>query len=94
MTKRHNSIIVLESLLDGNGFKFNGDKYVMSEDYDLCVEGTRIVKDGENEPILLNTDMPLKSFIKICESMKDDEVFLIGANNVLRHHNMTRSRVR
>lgn len=92
--------VVLDSLFAGLSFEHGGYKYVMSEDYDICIEAKQY-ENGEDykdpskgETVYLRADMTLKNFINIVKDFKDDEIFLMAANKTLQDINMERVRNR
>jgi len=77
-------LVILEALLDGTTIQLHDKyKYCLSEDNSLCIVGTKLAEGREPEECLLSVDISLTGFINLCNKMGDDEVFLIGANNVL-----------
>ena len=83
--------IVLCALLEGVPVEYDGQKYVMCDDYELCIEADKsVLKKGrivDMGKAYLKTDFSLRDFIKLVEKMDSDQVYLIGCNNVLTQIN-------
>ena len=74
--------IVLGSLLRGQRVRIQDITYCMSDDFELCTVGFNFTTKQEAYIKVLADS--LSSFCKFCESLPDEEVYLISANNVLQ----------
>lgn len=89
---KHQVLIVLQALLDGQSVKIKDYTYVMSEDNKICIatytydENHKLV---END-ILLNVDYSINDFISLCETLTFEETFLISSSNALTKLNKER----
>ncbi len=63
-------IRVLEALEKGLEIQLIGHQVVMNEDNELCCGMT----SSEQGEILLGFDLPINSFIKVCEELKDTDI--------------------
>lgn len=86
MTMRHNAEIVLETLLMGQPVKFKNDSNVYF--YEDGVFGVEVTEQNTGNIYLLPVDMTISSFIKKCELFTFDEIFIMGANNVLKREHL------
>lgn len=87
MSKRPKSVIVLECLLDGQPIKFPGDEHTYYyQDGLFGVECTKTdtARPGWSEQVILGVEVDLPTFIKWCDKLTDDEVYLMGCAAVLR----------
>jgi hypothetical protein len=79
--------VVLTALMSGIPFEYEDRKWVMDEEYNLCVEAEKgkfekgsWLKDGI---IYLKVDFTLKEFINWISKIPNEEVFLLGCKKVL-----------
>ena len=63
-------IRVLEALENGAEIQLIGHKVVMNEANELCC----VMVSSEQGEILLGFDLPINSFIKLCEELKDTDI--------------------
>ena len=83
---RHNALVVLSHLLKGGrSFKaaFPGEKesrtLVLDENYELC----QLVRSGDQEVLLRVFGVDMGPFVKLCESLSDEEVFAVGCSTAM-----------
>jgi len=77
-------ITVLKSLLAGAKVTMDGREYLMSEDGNLCFEGTSTnTNTNKTEDILLVVDISFYVFIQMANKLSDDECVLLNANLAL-----------
>jgi hypothetical protein len=90
-SKVKNSLVILKSLLEGHPVKMGDYIYMLDDDQNLCVQGFEYNDKKELEWLgtLLKVDYTLGDFLRECDRLTFDEVFLIGANTALK-----RSRIR
>jgi hypothetical protein len=79
------SIVVLKALFDGFPVKIGNYTYCFSDNDELCIEAQKYTDGNESnkELILLKVDYSLNDFIKLCETLTDEEIFILGTNKVL-----------
>ena len=63
-------IRVLEALEKGAEIQLIGHQVVMNEANELCC----VMTSSEQGEILLGFDLPINSFIKVCEELKDTDI--------------------
>jgi hypothetical protein len=95
--KRPKACVVLNHLLHGGrSFKvtFKNETeprtFVFDNENSLC----ELRKTDDGEEILLRFDVGLGEFVKMCEEIPDDELFLIGAETGMIEMNQERLRTR
>lgn len=87
MMERPKSVIVLEALLEGQQVKFPNDEhtYMYLEDMlGVTASRTDSARPGWSEEVLLKVDLDITDFVKLCNKMSDEEVFVIGCAAALR----------
>jgi len=91
-------IYVLEALFQGHQIRIPNSEYgditvALADDNHLCMKMIAHNEDGsEREWWTHNIDDSLKTFIDMCNTLTDDELFIIGANTVLT--SIKRERIR
>lgn len=83
--KQHKAILVLKALLQGHRVELANQIFAASEDDRIGTVVTRY-KDGLDKPgeeELFLCDLPLNTFLSICEKMSDEEAFLLNADVAL-----------
>lgn len=86
MATRHPSLIVLEALLDAPRKVEIGDSlWTMTPvDKTLCIVAEALDSEGNSiGERWLNNELPLSTFIKMCERLSPGEVAVLAAENVL-----------
>lgn len=63
-------IRVLEALEKGLEVQLIGHRVVMNETNELCC----VMQSSKQGEILLGFDLPINSFIKVCEELKDTDI--------------------
>lgn len=94
MPKRPKAIIILEALLEGQPVLFPDDDHTymyLDGVFGVTATRTNTARPDEEEEVLLGVDMSLSSFIKLCETIPNSDVFIIGCNTVMRRTNRIRS---
>ena len=90
--KKSNAEIILKALLSGHTIQigelkshsFSNRKIAMSEDYDLCFLSNKYHKDIlVEEDVPIGTNMELRTFVKECERIPENEMFAIVASITL-----------
>ena len=79
--KRHKAIVVLNLLLAGKEIELKGYKVQYQEigdHYQICINS----KDHIGT-YLLPFDMSVNEFIRVCEAIPEDKLFLMSTNKVL-----------
>ena len=97
MLPKHKSIIVLEALLEEQPVKFPDDDHTymfLNGVFGVTATRTNTAKLGEEEAVLLGVDMNLSTFIRLCETIPDEKVFILGSETVLRRTNKARAEKR
>ena len=61
---------VLCALENGGEIKLMNHRIVMNENRELCC----VMNSSEQGEILLGFDLPINSFIKLCEELKDTDI--------------------
>ena len=89
--KKDKSVLVLEALLQGHKVHVPNSEYgdiiiALAEDNHLCM------KMIEREWWTHNIDDSLKTFLDMCNTLTEDELFIISANTVLT--DIKRERIR
>ena len=76
---------ILQYLYEGNTIKIDGYTYCMSENNEV---GVMVYDENmiSNEKMLL-VDYSLNDFIKICDKLSNEDIFILCANKVLQDHN-------
>ena len=78
-------IIALKKLYSGGTVKIDDYEYIMCEDDELCIKCQSYNSEHpEGKDCYLKTDMSLKTFIKLCNKISDDDIFITGAEIALR----------
>ena len=91
--RRHPAHVVLDILLSGLPFKFPDEPYDYY--YQDGVFGIRATRTDDTkaklEEIILATDITLADFIKKCEGIPFEYIFIKGCEKLIRDFNMERS---
>jgi hypothetical protein len=83
MKLREKAIIALEGLFIGQVIKFGIGSVGLSEHNELYIEGY-IERNNKKQYIQLPVpDISLERFIKMCNNLTDDEVFIIASQTAL-----------
>lgn len=88
--RRHNAVIMLEILLAGLPIKFKDDDreyYYQEGMFGIRATKTNTSKPGYSEEVLLGVDLSLQDFIRLCEKMSFEEVYIKGCEMVLTLYN-------
>jgi hypothetical protein len=82
---RAKASVVLEALLLGATVKLDGESYVLDDNHALCIPAKKFTLGSKKPPedCLLAVDMTLQEFLKACEKLTGEDVFLLNASNVL-----------
>ena len=77
--------IIIDALINGNRIEKDGEVYVMSEDLDLCIVGTKWNLETPNikEEVFLKTMWSFCDVMSWCQSFTEDEITMILANKTL-----------
>lgn len=92
-SRRPKAVIILDLLLAGLPMQFPNDPEIYwYQDGVFGVQRTRLKTDDPSfsEEVILGVDITLPQFIKMCDSMTDNEVYIKGCEAVLRSHNQVR----
>lgn len=93
--RKNQSSIILEALLNDLEVTIGDETYVMDDDFNLCqTEFWRFLSDGESERVSIITDISLRSFIKMCHKIPEDQLFMISADLALNKMNADRRKKR
>lgn len=96
--RKDKSVLVLEALLQGHKVHIPNSEYgditiALAEDNHLCMKMIAHNDDGsEREWWTHNIDDSLKTFLDMCNTLTEDELFIISANTVLT--DIKRERIR
>lgn len=87
--RRHNAVVMLEILLAGFPIRFkDSNQEYYYQDGIFGIRGQRITPGREgSEKVILETELSLRDFIKLCEEMSFEEVFIKGSEMVLTLYN-------
>lgn len=77
---KHKALIVLKYLLQGGEIKDQGFTFCMSENDELCWNGTT----EEKTPLLFKADWNFNGFIKFCEKLSHEEVAVMAMDMALK----------
>jgi len=85
---QQNPYIILRYLLAGREWEHKGEKYVLSDDHDLCVVRTSVTyKDGEacdEQPCYLRADISFQGFLKMAFETDIDDTAVMAMNMALQ----------
>jgi len=86
---KHKALIILELLLEGHRVKIQDYTYALSEEGKIGFLATSETagKPETWQQVVLHTDMSLNSFIKLCESVSDEEVVFKTSNALITEIN-------
>jgi len=85
---KHPAEIILNALLLGQEVTMGKYIFALSDDGDLCIVAeSHDTSTEERKQILLKSGLEFGAFIKMCNELSFDEVFLIGANGTLQRLN-------
>lgn len=82
---KHKIIQVLEALYAGQRIKIDGYEYAMSDDHRVGIIMQHSSSDNPDivEDVILCPDIDLNYFIKLCDKVPQDALFIKGAERVL-----------
>ncbi|MBI2060661.1 MAG: hypothetical protein HYT87_12900 [Nitrospirae bacterium] len=78
--KQHKAVKVLSLLLKGRSVESGGRTWAMGEDHSLGVIGKDMTT---GEECVLRVDLNIRGFVELCETIPDDKLFVMGAEQVL-----------
>ena len=81
----HKPATLLKWLLAGQIVEFKGLRWCLTDDKRLGTIGYRQTLGDPTEPteVVLINDLPLSEFIKLADSIPDDDMFILGAEMAL-----------
>jgi len=82
---KHKALIILELLLEGHRVKIQDYTYALSEANKIGYVAAMYDSDKPEikTEVVCHTDMSLNSFVKLCESVPDDQISLLTMNAVI-----------
>lgn len=95
MTKRHPAVIVLEWLLSGGKYSDGDCLFCLSAEQDYCIAAdVQYNREGviTYEKVLLKVNGDVRSFIKDCEKLPEEELVRICASMALNKANKSRKK--
>ena len=82
---RPKPVIVLEALCMGLPVEMGG-LVLRMEDRQVCCEATRIdLRSGQETPVLLTAGMELDTFLRLADSISDEQAALLTASMAFNH---------
>ena len=85
----NNVRIVLKSLMNGIPVEIEGEWYHMSVDFEILKRmGHYTIENGietRGDDFYIHTHMSTGQFVKLCQKLTKDEVFLVAANSALNN---------
>ena len=81
-------IKLLKYLGEGQRVTVKGRTYALGENGGLVLIGESLnTETGEKTECYLGNDMPLSHFFRLARELDDEQLFVLGANSVLRDFN-------
>lgn len=87
---KHPSLSILKALIIGQEIELDGRIYLLDKNdndkWELVIKGRSYRNGIEQEAVYLPMDISLTGFMNLCESMDEDNLFLINAQTALTEY--------